>query len=772
MRLRYGLAACLGLALMGLSPAHAAKGDPKVLMRSVSGGELRSLSNAVVTPKGTVSGLSMAGITSVDALDDADNIVIDLNIGAGNALTGLSWDVGLATVGASWLSEPVILFSDSTGSTDPEGIFLTVGIGDDAPGDSEYSSGGVISFSSIPLPDITVGADGILRLQFFEDFDDGPGVDANWRDAVVPAVIAGLGLQCSNQAACDLAVGGTPVLNIGTVTGVDSCPSVPANNNSIIEPGELVNFSVPLAAAGGAFTNVVGTLTSGTAGVTIVSGIGNYGTIADGATGTANFTVELGDAVACYSAINLSLAVTSTEGNFSFPITRNVGSPAITYAGLPLTIPDGVPAGATSVATVTGMTGPITSLQVRIAATHTWIGDLTFTLTSPGGTTITLLDRPGVPATAFGCNNENVAVTFQDGAGDPESICGPANTPWPVTLAAPVSALSAVNGQSGNGNWTLTASDSATPDPGTVTDWELIIQPAPAGTCTVCPKQADMSIALTDTPDPVTAGTTLTYVATATNNGPAPAADVVVAMPVPANTTLVSATASAGGTCVATTCTFAGATASGATRTVTYVVTVAASAANGSTLSATASVSSPTPDPVAGNNSATATTAVATSANLALTLTSSVAQTPVNVPVTFDATSTNGGPSDAQNVQISIVLSPDFRYSSHSASAGATCTTPQVGNSGTITCTWAGSTPVGGVRTLSVSAFSNNEAGNTVNASTTSATTDPVLANNSGAVTVQVGPLVEEIPTIGRNAMLLLGLMLALAGFVAVRRNS
>jgi uncharacterized repeat protein (TIGR01451 family) len=759
---------------MGLGSAHAAKGDPSVLLRSASGGELRSLSGAIVAPKGTVSGLSMAGITSVDALDDPDNIVIDLNIGVGNALTGLSWDVGLATVGASWLSEPVILFSDSTGSTDPEGIFLTVGAGDDAPGDMEYSSGGVIAFSTIPLPNITVGADGILRLQFFEDFDDGAGVDANWRDAIVPAVIAGLGLQCTNQAACDIAVGGAPVLNIGTVTGVDSCPSVPANNNSIIEPGELVNFSVPLAAAGGDFTNVVGTLTSGTAGVTIVSGIGNYGTIADGTTGTANFTIELGEAVACYSAINLSLAVSSTEGNFSFPIMRNVGAPAITYAGLPLTIPDNLPAGATSVATVAGMTGPITSLQVRIGATHTWVGDLIFTLTSPGGTTITLLDRPGVPATTFGCNNEDVAVTFQDGAADPESICGPVNTPWPVTLAAPVSALSAVNGQSGNGNWTLSVVDAGPGDTGTVTDWELIIQPAPAGTCTVCPKLADMAITLTDTPDPVTAGTNLTYVATATNAGPLAARDVVVSMPVPAGTTLVSATPSAGGACAATTCTFAGDTAVGASHTVTYIVAVPAGTASGTTLTGTATVAIglPTTDPNAANNSATATTAVDTSANLALTLFSSVAQTPVNVPVTFDATSTNGGPSDAQNVQISIVLSPDFRYSSHSASAGATCTTPQVGNSGTITCTWAGATVVGGVRTLSVNAFSNNEAANTVSASTTSGTPDPVLANNSGAVSVQVGPLVEEIPTIGRNGMLLLGLMLALAGFVAVRRNS
>ncbi len=562
-------------------------------------------------------------------------------------------------------------------------------------------------------------------------------------------------------------------LVLGAVTTLDTCAALPSNNNTIIEPGEVVTVSVPLNAAGGAFTNVVGMLTSSTPGVSIISGVGNYGNIASGGSATANYSIQVAETVGCFTSLNLSLAVTSTEENFTFPITRGVGAAAaITYNNLPLAIPDGVPAGATSTAVVSGMPGPITSLQVRVATTHTWVGDLTYTLTSPGGTTITLLDRPGVPASTFGCSNDNVNVTFQDGAPDPESICDAVGTVWPVTLAAPVTALSTLNGQSGNGTWTLRVSDLAGGDTGTLNDWELIIAPAPVSTCTVCPSNADLSITLTDTPDPVTAGTSLTYVATATNNGPAAAADVVIAMPVPANTTLVSATASAGGTCVATTCTFAGPTASGATRSVTYVVTVAASAASGSTLSATATTSSTTPDLVPGNNSATATTAVETSADLVATLTSSVAQTDVNLPVTFNATSTNNGPSDAQNVVLAITLSPDFRYSSHAASAGATCTTPQVGNSGVISCTWAGPTAPAGVRTLSVVAFSNNTNQNTVSAATSSGTPDPNAGNNSAAVSVVVGLIVEEIPTMGRNAMLLMALMLALAGFVAVRRNS
>jgi hypothetical protein len=142
------------------------------------------------------------------------------------------------------------------------------------------------------------------------------------------------------------------------------------------------------------------------------------------------------------------------------------------------------------------------------------------------------------------------------------------------------------------------------------------------------------------------------------------------------------------------------------------------------------------------------------------------------VPVTFSATSTNLGPSNAANLVLAITLSPDFRYAGHVASAGAVCTTPQVGNSGVISCTWAGATAVNGVRTLDVTAFSNNNNQNTVSVATSSGTPDPVQPNNAATVSVAVGYLIEEIPTLGRNALLMLGLMLALAGFVAVRRNS
>jgi len=154
--------------------------------------------------------LSFENLSSWDGLDDADNIVIDLDIGAGNTLTGVGWDIGIATVGDSWLSEATIQHSDSTGSADPNAINLNVGDGLDNSGDQEFSSGGaIVDFSDNGLPDITAGADGILRLQLFESFDDNTdAIDANYRDAATPQLCAGLALACTNQFACNIAVGG------------------------------------------------------------------------------------------------------------------------------------------------------------------------------------------------------------------------------------------------------------------------------------------------------------------------------------------------------------------------------------------------------------------------------------------------------------------------------------------------------------------------------------------------------------------------------------
>jgi uncharacterized repeat protein (TIGR01451 family) len=60
------------------------------------------------------------------------------------------------------------------------------------------------------------------------------------------------------------------------------------------------------------------------------------------------------------------------------------------------------------------------------------------------------------------------------------------------------------------------------------------------------PAYADMAVAMTDSPDPVTTGNSLTYSITVTNNGPDNAAGVTLSDTLPAGTSFVSATPSQG----------------------------------------------------------------------------------------------------------------------------------------------------------------------------------------------------------------------------------
>jgi uncharacterized repeat protein (TIGR01451 family) len=152
-------------------------------------------------------------------------------------------------------------------------------------------------------------------------------------------------------------------------------------------------------------------------------------------------------------------------------------SASFACAGVPLAIPDNTPAGASATATVSAVPGVISGVTVNVNANHSWVGDLIFTLTSPASTPITLLDRPGVPASGSGCNNNNVVVSFADGRPNPETICtGTTGDAWPVALAAPVTPLAGLNGENANGVWTLNVSDNAGADTGTLNSCELVIQ--------------------------------------------------------------------------------------------------------------------------------------------------------------------------------------------------------------------------------------------------------------------------------------------------------
>ena len=479
--------------------------------------------------------------------------------------------------------------------------------------------------------------------------------------------------------------------------------------------------------------------------------------------------------------------------NAASPVVCNWAAPTATGAAnaRSVVVVASVPA-STAAATVFNATTTVASTtNDSTAGNNTAVA--TTTVGTSADVSVILTDSPD-PVTA-GSNLTYTATATNNGPSDAQGV----NISLP--LPAGTSFVSATPSVGGNcaGTTTVTCTWAGATAPAGVVTATIVASVAPAtiGTLnatvtaaasttdgapgnnmasatTAVTASADLSITLTDSPDPVTAGSNLTYTATVSNAGPSDATGVTVTLPLPIGTSLVSGSVSGGGSCAGSpvVCTVTGSIASGAPRTATIVVAVAPSVLNGTVLSATATVGSSSTDPNAANNSVSTTTTVSAIANLALTFTASATQTALGTPVIFSASSQNLGPSNAQDVNITITLSPTFRYSSHNPSAGAICTTPQVGTSGPISCTWTGSTAVNAVRTLTVTAFSNSPGISSVQAATSSPTADPVPANNLSSQAVAVGDPAEPIPSLSENGLILLGLLFGLLGLVAVRRQN
>ena len=306
-----------------------------------------------------------------------------------------------------------------------------------------------------------------------------------------PATTASIGFGGMNIVMNVLGNPGGPTLTVGSAaaTLADQCASNPAQANGVIEPGEAVTVQVPISAAGGSFTGVVASLgMPAPAGISYVTSTANIGSMADGSTSMATFEISVDQSATCVSAFSLPVNVTSTEGTTATgAVASQIGESGAIAPNetLPIAIADNNPAGVNSTITV-GQDVSLTDLQVAVDITHTWVGDLKITLTSPAGTTVSLLDQPGVPASTFGCGDDNMAVTFSDAASvNPETTC-PATTPWLSGPVLPASPLSAFDGESTMGTWTLNVSDNAGGDTGSITNWTLIPTPALDGICEVC----------------------------------------------------------------------------------------------------------------------------------------------------------------------------------------------------------------------------------------------------------------------------------------------
>jgi len=103
---------------------------------------------------------------------------------------------------------------------------------------------------------------------------------------------------------------------------------------------------------------------------------------------------------------------------------------------------------------------------VGVNITHTYIGDLTVTVTSPSGTAVTLHNRTG-------SNTQNIVGTY----------------PTTLTVDGPGS-LADFIGQPTAGNWKLSVQDGAAVDTGTLNSWTLYVT-GQSYTCNSAPTCSD-----------------------------------------------------------------------------------------------------------------------------------------------------------------------------------------------------------------------------------------------------------------------------------------
>ena len=176
-------AVAIAAALLVASQAHA------VVAKQATGNKVLSGKAATIASVGvpmSVAAYDVTGAESFDAYGTPGNTVWTFNVGANAAITGIGWDVNLTAYNPSWLSELKVAIEDSSGAF---GVWLTPGAGEAFSGSGSYSSGGILDLVDLGL-EFNVGADGILRLEFFEGYVDGLMPDGIWDSGMLSVQVA------------------------------------------------------------------------------------------------------------------------------------------------------------------------------------------------------------------------------------------------------------------------------------------------------------------------------------------------------------------------------------------------------------------------------------------------------------------------------------------------------------------------------------------------------------------------------------------------------
>ncbi len=258
---------------------------------------------------------------------------------------------------------------------------------------------------------------------------------------------------------------------------------------------------------------------------------------------------------------------------------------------------------------------------------------------------------------------------------------------------------------------------------------------------------AQMIVTNTDSPNPVVAGSNITYTQIVTNTGAGSAVNPTLTETIPANTTFQSITYPPGSTCTTPpvggtgtiTCSSPSAPA-GSSGTVTVTVQVNAGTASGTIITDTATATSTNQAYGASTATATDVVALATQADLALNTVATPTSVYAGNNITYTQTVTNNGPASSSAVVFTEATPTNTTFASVSAPVGWTCTTPAVGATGTITCNDTSLSSGASADIIVVLSVPSTVAAGTITASSsvTATTGDPYSANNSTSVSTPV----------------------------------
>jgi uncharacterized repeat protein (TIGR01451 family) len=617
-----------------------------------------------------------------------------------------------------------------------------------------------------------------------------------------------------------------PYLDVGPIAIDDSL----GNNNGAIDPGEPIRLTVnllnPWHNAAFGVAGATATLTTSTAGVTIVTNSATYGAIpAQGTTGGTPFVFTVAPSAICGQSIKFTLTTVSTLGTNSVNFVVRVGAPA--GPGTPVTYTRTIPAGGLAIPddTLPGVTDSfaitddleISNLDFRIdSLTHTFTGDLAVGLKAPNGYGTDMAYFRGL-FIGDGDGDNFTNTVFDDASTNDLNLSGSADAPYTGTWTPafnssiwslfgipnlgpdPVGQLSRLNGLSTQGTWQAHVADEAFEDTGTLHTWSLIVTPT-AFTCSAFVGSANVSGTKTVSGN-FNVGGTVTYTVTLTNSGTGAQGDNPgheFTDVLPSTLTLVSASATAGTAAANTgtnTVTWDGTLAAlGGSVTITITATVNASA-NGQTVSNQGTISYDSDGN--GTNDATAMTDDPSTGAAGDPTSFKVAATPFvtgtktftgstveGSNITYTVILTNsGGAAQGDNPgnEFTDVLPSSLTLVSAAATAGTAAA-----NTGTNTVTWNGGIAAGASVTITIQAtIKAGTAGQTIsNQGSISYDSDGNGTNDAGGVTdnpstaaagdptsfvVEAVPV--AVPTLSDFGLAALALLLAAAALLQVRRR-